>query len=148
MDYQAQRILMNDIDSLYDGVMKSVGKELMSHPTIKRTFSLQKSGLESGSLLPLYRHMNTEEWGRDRVDLHWKELLRRSTPENVGPARVAIYEARNLYMMAEIQRMVSQHPGERVLVVVGASHKPLFDAYLRQMMGVKVVDADEVIPGM
>jgi hypothetical protein len=148
MDYQAEHDLMVDIDTLYSRVMKSVEKEVMSDPTIKRTFSLQKSGLESGSLLPLYRHMNTEEWGRDRVDVHWKELLRRSTPENVGPARVAIYETRNLHMVGHIQRMIAQHPGERVLVVVGGSHKPLFDAYLRQMMGVKVVDAEEVIPGM
>jgi len=92
--------------------------------------------------------INTEEWGRDRVDVHWKELLRRPTPKDVGPARVAIYETRNLHMVAQIQRMVSQHPGGRVLVVVGASHKPLFDAYLRQMMGVKVLEAAEVIPGL
>jgi len=148
IDYQAQRPLMTDIDSLYDRVMEPIGKELMSDSTIKRTFSLQKAGVESGSLLPLYQHMNSEEWGRDRVDLHWKELLRRPTPKNVGPARVGIYETRNLHMVAEIQRMVAQHPGERILVVVGGSHKPLFDAYLRQMMGVRVVEAEEVLPGI
>jgi len=44
--------------------------------------------------------------------------------------------------------MIAQHPGERVLVVVGGSHKPFFDTYLRQMMGVKVVEAEDVFPGM
>lgn len=148
MDYQAEHDLMIEIDSLYQASMKPIEKAFMSNPTIKRTFALEKSGLKSGSLLPLYRHMNAEEWGHDRVDLHWKELLRRSTPEKVGQARVALYETRNLHMVGQIQRMIAQHPGERVLVIVGGSHKPLFDAYLRQMMGVKVVEAREVIPGM
>ncbi|WP_103029882.1 DUF5694 domain-containing protein [Salinibacter altiplanensis] len=148
IDYHGQRPLMTEIDSLYDMVMKPIGKELMSDSTIKRTFSLQKSGIASGSLLPLYQHMNSKEWGRARVDLHWKELLRRPMPKSVGSARVAIYETRNLHMVAEIQRMVSQHTGERVLVVVGGSHKLLFDAYLQQMMGVKVIEAKDVISGM
>ena len=148
IDYQAQRALKAEIDSLYNATMDEIGKELMSHPTIQRTFALQKSGLESGSLLPMYRYMNTEQWSHDRVDPHWKELLRRSTPENVGPAGVALYETRNLNMVGYIQRMVARHPGERVLVVVGGSHKPFFDTYLRQMMGVKVVAAEDVLPGM
>jgi hypothetical protein len=148
MDYQAQRIPKSEIAPLYNTVMDSVGKKLMSAPMVKRTFALQKSGLKSGSLLPMYRYMNTAKWSHERVDLHWKELLRRSTPEDVGQAGVALYETRNLEMVGEIQRMVSQHPGERVLVVVGGSHKPFFDAYLRQMMGVKVVDAETVLPGM
>jgi len=148
MDDQAQRIPKDEIASLYNPVMDSVGKALMSSPMVKRTLALQKAGLKSGSLFPMYRYMNTETWSHDRVDLHWKELLRRSTPEDVGQTGVALYEVRNLNMVAEIQRMVSQHPGERVLVVVGGSHKPFFDAYLRQMMGVKVVEATEVLPGM
>lgn len=148
IDYQAQRAPKTEIDSLYNATMDSVGKELMSHPVVQRTLALQKSGLKSGSLLPMYRYMNTEQWSHDRVDLHWKELLRRSTPENVGPAGVALYETRNLNMVGYIQRMVSQHPGERVLVVVGGSHKPFFDTYLRQMMGVTVVEAEDVLPGM
>lgn len=145
IDYQAHRIPKAEVSSLYGATMDSVGKALMSHPTIERMFALQKSGLTSGSLLPLFRYINTEKWSRDRVDLHWKELLRRPTPENAGAAGVALYEMRNLHMVGRIQRMVAQHPGERVLVVVGASHKPFFDAYLRQMMGVKVVDADAVL---
>ncbi len=145
IDYQAHRIPKAEVSSLYSATMDSVGKALMSHPTIERMFALQKSGLKSGSLLPMFRQINTEKWSRDRVDLHWKELLRRPTSENAGAAGVAIYELRNLNMVAEIQRMVSQHPGERVLVVVGASHKPFFDTYLRQMMGVKVVGAEEVL---
>ena len=148
IDHQAQHDRMAEIDSLYDVAMNSIAKTLRAHPTIKRAFAVQKSGLESGSLLPMYQFINTKEWGHNRVDLHWKKLLHRPTPENVGPARVAIYEARNLHMVGQIQRMVSQHPGERVLVIIGVSHKPLFDAYLRQMMGVRVVEAEEVIPGL
>lgn len=149
MDYQAEHDLMVEIDSVYTEVMSSIVKEIRSHPfVIQRTDSLEQAGLETGSLLPLYRHLNGGRWARERIDVHWKELLRRSTPEHVGHARVALYETRNLHMAGQIQRMIAQHPGERVLVIVGASHKPHFDAYLRQMMSVKVVEAEEVIPGL
>jgi len=30
-------------------------------------------------------------------------------------------------------------------VIVGSSHKPWFDAYLGQMLDVKIVDAEEVL---
>lgn len=149
MDYQAEHDLMVEIDSLYKKVMSSLRKELMSHPiVIEHTDSLEQAGLKSGSLLTLYRHLNGGRWARERIDVHWGELLRRRAPENVGHARAALFETRNLHMAGQIQRTVAQHPGERVLVVVGTSHKPHFDAYLQQMMGVKVVEAEEVIPGL
>ncbi len=36
----------------------------------------------------------------------------------------------------------SQHSGKKVLVIVGSSHKPFFDAYLLQLMGVTVGQAE------
>lgn len=39
----------------------------------------------------------------------------------------------------------AQVPGGRVLVLVGASHKAFFDAYLRAMMNVRVVNAEQVL---
>ena len=39
----------------------------------------------------------------------------------------------------------STEPGGRVLSIVGASHKPYFEAYLDQMHDVEVVKTDELL---
>ena len=48
-------------------------------------------------------------------------------------------------MVANLRAAFREHPGTRVLAVVGASHKPWFDALLGMMQGVEVVDAARVL---
>ena len=48
-------------------------------------------------------------------------------------------------MVANIREAITQHQGARVLNVVGASHKPWYDQWARQMADVEVVDAREVL---
>ena len=54
---------------------------------------------------------------------------------------MAGWEARNLRQVANIREATAQTPGGRVLVIVGSSHKPWFDAYLSMMSDIKLVDA-------
>ena len=46
-------------------------------------------------------------------------------------------------MVANIR--VRERPGARVLVVVGASHKPWFDSWLGQLQGVDIVDVRQAL---
>lgn len=55
------------------------------------------------------------------------------------------WDIRNLRMVANILATVRDQPGQRVLSVVGNSHKPWFDAWLGQASGMRVVDALEVL---
>lgn len=55
------------------------------------------------------------------------------------------WEARNLHRVAKLRAAFRERPGARVLAVVGASHKPWFDALLGMMQGVEVVDAARVL---
>ena len=48
-------------------------------------------------------------------------------------------------MVANIRATSGNHPGARVLVIVGASHKAYFDAYLDMMHEVKLVDPATVL---
>jgi hypothetical protein len=123
----------------------SMRKAFDTHPVVQRADSLEQAGLKEGNLLPMYRYRNQEMVGRTNVELQSGTLLDADLPDAVGDQWVALWQTRNLYSVGHIQRMVSQHPGGKVLVIVGASHKPLFDAYLRQMMGVQVVDAETVL---
>jgi hypothetical protein len=48
-------------------------------------------------------------------------------------------------MVANVRAAMGHYPGQRALVIVGATHKPYFDAYLGMMHEVRVVPAAQVL---
>ena len=97
------------------------------------------------AVLEAYRFLNDPETLRKDVSLQWGYFLRLEAPERLGRRRMAEWEARNLRMTANLREAFAHHPGERVLFVVGASHKPYIEAYLNQMHDVEIVDALAVL---
>lgn len=95
--------------------------------------------------LTTYRMLNTPRAGRQDADGQWLSLMTRESPNGAGRARVAAWETRNLRMVANIREVAANYPGGRILVIVGSAHKPWFDAYLRMMSDVEVVDAERVL---
>jgi hypothetical protein len=95
--------------------------------------------------LSTYRLLNTARAGRLDSDVQWRNMLARPSPNHAGRARVAAWETRNLRMVANIREVAASHPGGRILVIVGSAHKPWFDAYLRMMSDVEVVDAERAL---
>ena len=67
------------------------------------------------------------------------------SPEGYPRIWVGGWEVRNLRMVANIRKTFHEDPDARVLVIVGASHKPWFDAWLGQLQGVEIADALEVL---
>ena len=147
IDHQAEK---DRAVSVYPRLNEAVGDSMQTlvqnSPAVRRSDSLMQAGLERGSLLPLYRYDNSEARSRADVDLQWRTLLEADLPDDVGRQWLALWEARNLHMTGHVRRVASRHSGGHVLVIVGSSHKPFFDAYLRQMMDVQVVDAETVFP--
>jgi hypothetical protein len=48
-------------------------------------------------------------------------------------------------MVANIRAAMGHDPGGRTLVIVGATHKPYFDAYLPMMHEVRLVPSAQVL---
>ncbi len=48
-------------------------------------------------------------------------------------------------MLVALWVATAAHPSKRVLLVVGSSHKPMLDAYLRLLMDVDVVPAPAIL---
>jgi hypothetical protein len=48
-------------------------------------------------------------------------------------------------MVANVRAALAAKPGARALVIVGNTHKPYFDAYLRLMHEVRVVPTAQVL---
>lgn len=99
----------------------------------------------AADLLPLYRYVNEAGYLQTLVDVNIKAAMRAKSPEGYPQIWVAGWETRNLRMVANIREAFRERPGARVLSIVGASHKPWFDAWLGQMQGVDIVDAALVL---
>lgn len=146
IDHQAEKDrAVTVFPALMEAVGDSMRKAIDTNPVLGRADSLKQVGLEQGNFLPMYRYLNRDTVGQADVDIQWRTMLEVDLPDDVGRQWLALWESRNLHMVGHIRRAASQHPGGRVLVIVGSSHKPFFDAYLQQMMGVTVVEADAVL---
>jgi len=101
--------------------------------------------LRAPDLLPLYRFVNDPEYLRVLAELDVGAALRAKPPTGYPQMWVAGWEIRNLRMVANVRETFREHPGARVLSIVGASHKPWFDHWLGQLQGVDVVDVAGVL---
>lgn len=103
-------------------------------------------GLGSGDgVLRLYRYYNDPSQARLVFDSDFGAALRDRSPPFHGRLYAARWEARNLRMVAHIRVASTTRPGERVLSIVGASHKGYFEAYLSMMHDIRVIDAQAVL---
>lgn len=111
-----------------------------------KAFQERGAALEKGrDLLPLYRHLNTPESARLHAETNVVPAMRAKSVQGYPQIWVAGWEIRNLRMVANIRETFRERPGARVLTIVGASHKPWFDAWLGQLQGVDIVDAAAVL---
>jgi len=95
---------------------------------------------QDGDALPFYRFVNSKEYGRQDADTQWGAFLRSRLSDRIDRIQLALWEVRNLRMASNIRQVASQHPGGRVLVIVGAAHKPFLESYLGLMADVRIVD--------
>lgn len=97
------------------------------------------------SLLDFYRQMNAADAQQEQIEADFGSAAADSTPGVPGRSYVGWWETRNLRMVANIRAAFAKRPGARVLNIVGASHKPWYDQWMRQMVDVEVIDAEQVL---
>lgn len=97
------------------------------------------------SLLTYYRDMNGPNAMEAQIRADFGASFADTRPGHPGRRYAAWWETRNLRMVANIREATLMHPGARVLNVVGASHKPWYDQWTRQLADVEVVEAGVVL---
>ncbi len=105
----------------------------------------QKVSSRAPDLLPLYRYINEPEHLRALAEANVIPAMGAKSPQGYPQMWVAGWEIRNMRMVANIRETFRERPGARVLSIVGASHKPWFDAWLGQLQGVDIVDAEGLL---
>jgi hypothetical protein len=100
---------------------------------------------DAEGVMALYRALNAPSQARLIYDSDFGAALEEASPQQFGRGYVAYWETRNLRMASNIRDAIGNLPGNRTLVIVGASHKFYLEAYLNQMHDVRIVSSDQVL---
>lgn len=126
---------------------KAAGEALMKawdNPATNRRRAADATlskGIGSGEgVLTLYRNYNAPDQARIIYDSDFGAALNEPSPQRYGRNYAGYWETRNLRMAANIRDILGAAPGQRMLVIVGASHKFYLQAYLNMMHDVRLVD--------
>jgi len=131
---------------------KSFGDALMTawdNPALKQRMAVDKAqegGLASAEgVLAMYRARNAP--GQAALIYHgdFGAALNEPSAQRFGRQYVGYWETRNLRMAGNIRDALGLRPGQRMLVIVGVSHKGYLESYLHQMHDVRIVDAASVL---
>jgi hypothetical protein len=100
---------------------------------------------QPGAVKDFYRLLNSPEMQDLYVRNDFGQAAAASGETIAARDYLAWWQVRNLRMAANIVEAAGNRPDAKVLVIVGASHKPYFEAYLDQMHHIELVDVDEVL---
>jgi hypothetical protein len=134
------------------GDEKAFGDALMKawdNPATKQRTAVDKAqeGLLASAegVLAMYRADNAPGQAALIYRSDFGAALNEPSAQRFGRQYVGYWETRNLRMAANIRDVLGMRPGQRMLVIVGASHKGYLESYLHQMHDVRIVDAGPVL---
>lgn len=114
-------------------------------PLLDELTDRQNKAYKAGNLLPFYQWINSEEFMQKDLNTQWKIMIDAKLPEGMGHIRVAFWDVRNFGIASNIRRAMAMYPGEKMLVIIGGSHKIFLDALLAECMEVKVVQLKDFV---
>ena len=114
-------------------------------PAQKEPYELAAANIVEGEVLSAYRFYNDPATQRAAIDNDFRKAMNDGEGKQYGRAYNSWYQVRNLRMVSNIVAAGANAPGGRVLSVVGASHKPYFEAYLDLMHDIELVGTDTIL---
>ncbi len=129
----------------YDQAVGAAVQEVWAHPNPTLAEMQQQPVDTPEGMLQTFRFNNlpSTQVGMARAEMGG--ALAHPSPEMSARKYVAWWELRNQRMAANIRASFANHPGSRVLVLVGSSHKAYLDAYLSSISEVELVDPLSVL---
>ena len=104
---------------------------------------IQAEAVAEGSVLPVYDFMNSPGYAQADVKAQIDIMNRISFPDGEGKSRQALWDERNFRIAANLRRAMAAQPGKRVLLIIGAGHKPWLDQILSATLDMRVVQWSE-----
>ncbi|RST31756.1 hypothetical protein HMF7854_13595 [Sphingomonas ginkgonis] len=130
---------MRHTDGPFEATMTRHFARGRASPLVAEEQKFEASLKDGASMLAFYRWLNdpTIAAKQGRMDFGGAQSAADLAP--YGRHYAAWWDVRNLRMAANIRATTVEHPGGRVLNIVGSSHKPYYDWLLSQMGDVEVV---------
>ncbi|ABE55490.1 hypothetical protein Sden_2209 [Shewanella denitrificans OS217] len=145
-DHLDKDMYSNMVEKLMDSYNESKAfKAFSTSEYINKPERLKAQGVETGDWLPLFSWTNSDEYMSDVIDKEWRLFVDEDIDVEAGLSRIALWEVRNLNMVSNIMRVVADHVGEKVIIVVGSNHKVFLEQYLSNMIGVNIVQFNDIL---
>ncbi len=109
-------------------------------PVYLKMKELTEQGIMTKDLSNLYLFLNSKEYVEQDFEAQWKIWLETDFPSGSDRARYSLWEMRNLLITANILKVASLHPSEKILVIIGSSHKGFIEKYLSQIADIQLVN--------
>lgn len=152
-----QRIF--SIDDHYDHLMllpisDTLLSELQKHPLFQEVVrsrlyansdSLLRLTNNMGNLLPYYLYLNSSDYMSTDIKTQWGLFLRTRLQSGFDRYRFTLWEIRNMNIASNILKAAPLVSHSRVLVIIGAAHKPFLDEYLGQMPDVQLLQLRDIV---
>jgi len=144
-DHLDKDIYPEVIEDLMPFFKKSASiSELRKSEYFTKPMKLQEQAVKTGNWLALYSWINSEAYKEQVINDEWRLFVDKDLPVKSSLARIALWEVRNLNMVSNIMRVVAKNIGGKIVIVVGANHKVFFEDYLSRMVGVNLVQFNNI----
>ncbi|WBO86748.1 DUF5694 domain-containing protein [Hymenobacter yonginensis] len=141
-------VVQPDFAAMQAAVAATPGQvELFNHDTPEfRAVPEEAMKMTSAAeVMPMLKWKNSPRFAELDADAQWFSMLRSATMGRVGRQRVAAWEAQNLRMAVAVREAMAPIAGGRVLLIVGAAHKPFIEAYLRAFTDLEIVSVPALL---
>ncbi|WP_147270758.1 DUF5694 domain-containing protein [Alteripontixanthobacter maritimus] len=134
----------NIVPELMSGLETAGGIEaIVGSEPFSTLAKIQDEAVQNGSLEPAYDYVNSPEYGRGDVRSQIDVFNRMPFENKSGLVRQALWDERNFRIAANLRRAMAARPGSRVLLIIGAGHKPWLDQILAATLDMRVVQWTE-----
>jgi len=132
-------------EATYGSNMKRVWSNPQAENRRKLNDEAQERAVASGDMLAWYRWLNSPEAARLAVAGDFGAAAGDTSAQRTGRSYLAYWETRNLRMAANLREVLGRTRANRLLTIVGASHKAYYERYLGVMSDIELLDVEALL---
>lgn len=141
--------VLQDESSGMSVAMNHGGGAILDKPEVRARFQKHSQRMAAawrpddgpGALTAMLRFVNGDEFAELDRRLQWETLREFDNPAGAFHRRLMYWHARTAEISAELYRALAQGPDERVILIIGAAHRPFTEADLRAQPWFEVLPA-------
>jgi len=144
-DHSNWAAFLNVAEARFEEFIQALHGKASAHPLVARGDAEVARALKEGDIWSLWLDRNSPGVVAASDDLESGYFLKHGHPEELARKALAGWRTRNLLMAGRLRAVTGEHPGGRVLALVGHAHKgPLEAALATDQWDVEIADVSEL----